>query len=403
MEIWIDGILTFAVNDAASISTNWIVPASGAHKIRFRTTNTDGFTTENVVVIFAGTTSVPGGITSGLNVWLKSESGITQNAKGFVSQWSDSSGHANHATQAVDANKPVYAQKVFGEMPGLIFNGNFLSSTTGMPAGSYTKIVRVLISDAGSGNIVSTSTNTPTMNALYVGNASPQLVHDYQFFATSPTAMPVGQSSLVDATYDASTNVGKLYLNGASVATGTANSDSTNPSYELGALNQGNTLRGAIGEVLIYNRVLADSERAAVESALNAKMALPADAPRLTYAAWANAHISVGQDATPGGDANHNGVTNFVEFALGLNPTAPGIPGILDVQSSAGLVAVTYRRPTDRTGVSYQLYESSDLQQWTAVSDYAGPASNGIEERQYTRPLSSAIRAFYKLTISSSP
>ncbi|OYV05130.1 MAG: hypothetical protein CFE26_13220 [Verrucomicrobiales bacterium VVV1] len=156
-------------------------------------------------------------------------------------------------------------------------------------------------------------------------------------------------------------------------------------------------MKGAIGEAIIYNRVLTNPERTSVEGYLANKISVPADAALLDYNTWSAATISPPADATPNGDANGNGIRNAVEFALKLSP---GNLEPLDVQAGPSAINVRYLKPTDRTGVSYQLMESFDLQTWNPVTDLPAAVSGGFEERFYSRSLAPQKKAFYKLRVT---
>ena len=45
---------------------------------------------------------------SGLQLWLKNDTGITTDSKAAVSQWDDQSGNSNHAVQATGSRRPIY-------------------------------------------------------------------------------------------------------------------------------------------------------------------------------------------------------------------------------------------------------------------------------------------------------
>lgn len=404
MEILIDGILDTAVNNAASIAANWMVPASGSHTILFRAIDHAGRAAEESVVIFAGSTAAPGGIASGLNLWLRPESGILRDANGAVSSWQDSSGNGHHCNQATAAAKPAYAGKRFGPLPGVNFDGNdFLAAGAGMSTGGYTKIVRVRLSNLSQpGNLLSSGAPSGIVrHALFMStSALPRLWHNANF-AVSATPMVAEQSHLLTGTYDSATKTGTLYLDGQQVGSSNAGANTVDPSYQLGAIAGGNFLTGSIGEAIIYNRVLNPTERASVEAYLNAKIVPPPAAPRLDYATWSAANIAPPADASAEGDANQNGIANLIEFALGLEPATSENP--LALEFDGGTVDVRYSRPTDRTGILYELQESTNLETWSTVTDLAGDATAGREERRYQRPATVPGRYYYRLRVTLIP
>lgn len=212
--------------------------------------------------------------------------------------------------------------------------------------------------------------------------------------------MVAGQGHLLVGTYDSTTKTGTLYLDGTQVGTGTATADNADPTYQLGGLAGGNFMRGTIGEAMIYNRVLNSTERASVLSYLNAKTVSPA-AVLLDYQTWSGNAIAPGSDASPSGDANHNGIANLIEFALGLGSSVA--PVTLHVLEEPGSVGVSYSRPTNRAGLAYQLLESTNLKDWSPVTDSRVAVSAGIEQRRYSRTAPSAGPVFYRLRVTLAP
>ena len=406
MEILINGILLTAVNNSGLISMDWTAPASGSHLLLFRAVDSAGRVAERSVVLIAGTGGPPAGIGSGLSVWLRPEAGIIRNSSGEVTEWLDSSGNSNACSQAITSAKPSYAEQRFGVMPGVAFDGDdFLAYSAGMSTGSYTKIARVRLSNLSQqGNIISSgsSVSNVTRHALFMsGTALPRLWHRGNF-ATSGTPMVAEQEHILIGTYDAASNTGFLYLDGLQVGTGNpANGSNVDPSYQLGSIAGGNFLAGSIGEAMIYNRVLDSSERAQIMAYLLAKSATPQPAQRLDYSTWSALQIQPPADASPAGDANLNGIANLIEFALGFE--VGGVREPLEITVSGETVQVTYSRPTNRKGVTYQLFESADLSGWTPCTDTAGSVVNGVEKRIYTRAASTPSSRFYRLLVTLEP
>ena len=398
-EVFVDGILHGSSN-SGSILSNWTVPSVGTHKIVFRATISTGRVREETVIVFAGSTAAPGGVGTGLNVWLKPEFGIIRDGSGLVSEWQDSSGNGNHCVQTTESRKPNYQANRFGKLPGVCFTGDdWLASPAGMSTGSYTKVVRVLMDDFTfpNGNILSSGATSGVRHAIYMaGTTQPRIWHGSPF-VTSSASILAGRGHVIVATYDGSAKLGKIYLDGVLTGSGTTSSNTADVSFQLGAIGGGSFMKGAIGEAIIYNRVLTDPERTSVESYLANKISVPADAALLDYNTWSATTIFPPADATPNGDANGNGIRNVMEFALKL---APGNLKTLDVQTRPSAVDVRYFKPNDRTGVSYQLIESFDLQNWNPVTDLPAAVSGGFEERFYSRSLAPQKKAFYKLRVT---
>jgi hypothetical protein len=407
MEIFINGILHTSTASVSTIQTTWTVPASGTYQIVFRATNSQANTAEASVVVLTQAYTTPGGVTSGLNVWLKPESGITRDGAGAVSYWQDSSGNNNHCAQATASAKPTYQPNQFGTMPGVVFDGgDWLTGTAGMSTGSYTKIVRVRMPDftSPSGNIVSSSATSGTRHALFMNaTAKPRMWHNAgSGFVVSTNNMVADTDYIISATYDSTNKSGILYLNGTQAGTGTATANTTDATYQLGSLASltTTTMRGSIGEVLIYNRVLTPAEQLSVVTYLQEKSQPPTDTPLLSYGDWSSTVIPSGEDSSITGDYLGNGIPNGIEFALNLDPASPSGPPPLTLLVSQENVVVSYLRPTDRTGIVYQLVESSDLQRWTPVDDHTDSVAGFMENRLFSRTPVPGQQTFFRLSAS---
>ncbi len=107
--------------------------------------------------------------------------------------------------------------------------------------------------------------------------------------------------------------------------------------------------------------------------------------PASPYDAWAATSFTAGDDTTPGGDPERDGLKNLIEFAFGLDPKSPdrrladpasladstGLP-VVSLQG-AGLAArlrVDYWVPADLAAAGLTLFPefSDDLENWTTAS-----------------------------------
>ena len=409
MEFWADGILQSRQSGGNTMSVQWSVPDSANHRLEFRATDGNGMTGSSGSYQTYGTPpSSPAAITNGLTLWLKAETGVVCDATGAVSQWQDGSGSGNSCSQSTASAKPIFTPNQFGMLPGIVFSGsNYLAGSLGVSGtGSYTKIVRVRFRDLGStiqNNILSAGTGTGTAHMFYLnGTATPKVLNG-SVFVTSTASVLADRGYVLAATYDSTTKLGQVYIDGVLAGSGTASSSTALiSSYQLGAYQGTNFLKGAIGEVLVYNRALAGSEITSLQNYMSGRMAGPADATA-TYSQWSATNIGLGKDTSATGCANRYGIANLMAYALGLNLTAATPPILLNTQLADGAISVCYNRPTNRTGIIYELQESSDLQQWTTVADTPGPVSLGIEQRNFTRMVNTDQNVFYRLRVTQSP
>ena len=116
----------------------------------------------------------------------------------------------------------------------------------------------------------------------------------------------------------------------------------------------------------------------------------------------------------PSEDPDADGVQNFVEFALGMDPDrmdarafAPGQPGLpagtFVSVDGANYLAMTVRRPVGRIGVGYVVEVSADLLTWTAATALgpAYPNGDGSETVAFRDviPVEQAARRFIRLRV----
>src|SRR4051794_29666710 len=79
------------------------------------------------------------GVTDGLRLWLRADSGITKDSTNHVSEWVDLSGRATHFTQGDLSRQPVWVGTDLGGKAAVQFDGSsriLKSASTDLQAGS---------------------------------------------------------------------------------------------------------------------------------------------------------------------------------------------------------------------------------------------------------------------------
>jgi hypothetical protein len=116
--------------------------------------------------------------------------------------------------------------------------------------------------------------------------------------------------------------------------------------------------------------------------------------------------VSAGQ-AADDYDFCGDGLTNIAKYALGLNPKLPVrtyttgfTPGKPRVETSGGQLFLIYVRPTDRTGILYQVRVSDDLKNWTPLTDQADGTSGTFERRKASVTMNAPQSKFIDLQVS---
>ena len=393
----VNGVPKFEVAGNA-LNTTWQVPANGAHLlevIAFDATNNFGTAS---VPVFVGQNASPGGVSGGLQIWLKAETGVIKDANGFVAAWQDQSGNNNHATQAMSANQPKLANNAFGVGAGVQFDGNdYLTSSTGMPTGSYTKIVRFKAFGTGlSHNLISSDvggTSAARDHAFFVPNLTPTIFHSG---STVSANQPVGSGAAVvgACTFDTAGNAANVYVDGVLRGTGNLDGPNTIASYQLGAFASGNNLVGSLAEVIVYDHVLSAAERTAVFNYLDDKYRTP-------FGLWLKSYY--GPSGSPTADAPKDGLIAAVEYGLGLDPTQnnSGTTRLPAVVRNGNTVEVTYQRATDHPDAFVELQFSAGLATWITVSDTSIGVTGNVDTRRYTATVPPGTDAgFFRLRIS---
>ena len=96
----------------------------------------------------------------------------------------------------------------------------------------------------------------------------------------------------------------------------------------------------------------------------NLSVTLAAITPTSDYDAWKNTNHVIGGTND---DDDHDGQSNFMEYAFGLDPANPSSlqPIIGKVDPATGILSYT-RRKTVLTGLAYTVWTSTNLTTWTA-------------------------------------
>lgn len=249
---------------------------------------TTGFSAQKALAQLAAPAAI-----GGLKLWLAA-GGITGLADGAtVATWPDRSGNGFNATQATEANKPLYKVNIINGRPVVRFDGT--NDTMALTGGALDIVRNVsgatifaVVKSTGAAqngrvvffanNVAATSrlslhqSVAPNWEAIYrrldadaadtltdgAANTSPHvlsLVRDYA--AATATLYVDGGSGTTDAT--------------ANTAGSTSDTASANAQIGASSAAGGNPFPGDIAEVIIYNRALTTAERKSIELMLGNK------------------------------------------------------------------------------------------------------------------------------------
>lgn len=241
-----------------------------------------------------GLAQAPGGVSSGLTMWLKPDaSGMAPVADGVaISAWNDASGLANHASQATAAARPQYYNNIFNGHAAMrssstrFFNADF----TEINDTNYT-IITVSKRLAASGGIIGLNGATSS-TGLSLGYNTSTVMRHTQY---------ANWVNLVVEAYDASTelptivagqfneSVGKTawrIRDGVNnTRTGTNRTHYFLPGTgRIGRGSANNGFTGYIAEVIMYNRTLSALELKQIHTYLSVKYGLSVPAADHLYA-----------------------------------------------------------------------------------------------------------------------
>ncbi|MEL6535918.1 MAG: Calx-beta domain-containing protein, partial [Bacteroidota bacterium] len=276
----------------------------------------------------------PGGVAPAngsdkLVLWLRADS-ISGLANGDpIPSWADMSGYGHDATQAVAANQPSFIATALNGLPAVQLDGvddyfddahsydartvfivyNFLNSLQGTPDlgqlwGAYGDNYHIAI-DTRTTNLNGFSFDGGNINgtsAQFAFNGDP-----YSLFVTNDNTTPVTRDTyqLVTAEFDATGSLSRQVIGGLL------------PNFSINDHNYG----GQILEIIVFNSVLADPERIAVETYLAGKY-----------------NLTVANDAY-GFDASHSYDLAGIGQANGEQDTQASSSSVLSLTAGAGLNA----------------------------------------------------------------
>ena len=158
----------------------------------------------------------------------------------------------------------------------------------------------------------------------------------------------------------------RAVIDGTEIGTDTANySAGSGVNWTVGdsAASNSQGLNGDIAELIIYNRVLTTQEAKQVGAYLSYKYGL-STAYTDVYGQWASGYLPA-DVSDPAADHDGDGMTNFAEYAFGLDPTkGKSCSPTTQLDGLTGTFSYTRRDPA-LTGLTYHVFTSTDLQTWT--------------------------------------
>ena len=236
-----------------------------------------------------------GGATSGLEVranlkaWFNSENGVILDRDGRVGIWEDSSGAKIRALPYVPENRPMVVQRT---RPALNFDGKAHCLVFPLDINGWSALTAIAVSapsaelDVGELGNEYAVLNFPEASSWGEMNISVGMKNVGARCGTSQTSSQLvwkrpkpiqsGEITLTMIAHDGSKLTDRLYVNGKMVLEGTDRKEKVTNCIQKAFIGNGLTYHfaGDIYEILIYNSVLTDTERASVEGYLKKKYGL---------------------------------------------------------------------------------------------------------------------------------
>jgi len=278
-------------------------------------------------------------ISNGLRAWYRADSGCFFDANsGKVRLWSDLSGNGFNLVQTNASAQPSAISSEFGDQFMLFSGSQRMIATTAdvMADASDVTVFAVVQPDA-------TQPSDATLVALGAGVSEGFRLNQNgnstnQYSLTWPRAADQSvQGTLVPVTAVANqvqvvtlTKAGTMqtgFVNGEMKATAgvAADLNTLQAQLSVGGLS-GGAFSGHVMEILVYNRALAGSERAAAEFALMSKYRLGDSDNNGLPDAWEVLHFGqLGNDRDA--DSDGDGLTNRFELQYGTDPNNPDTDG----------------------------------------------------------------------------
>lgn len=243
---------------------------------------------------------------SGLILWLKSDAGLYKdalntyaNTNDLIYKWADQSGNANDFVQGTLTQRPLLKQNVFCGKPAVYFDINRRTFLQGAVKLSGTKSVFIVYLlppfTSAAQTLLSVKTNAGEFSEVvctdFSGYKPLCFISD---LPSSPTGGYMVPASGINGTFSTTGNLISVCYNGSTIT----NCSSYDAMYDLsqaGVSNTGlfgrlpndestigarapqqnlNFLTGYIAEILVYNRVVSNVERDAINAYLVMKYGL---------------------------------------------------------------------------------------------------------------------------------
>lgn len=257
----------------------------------------------SLVVFVHAQAQSPGGVSTNLKLWLKADAGtntITNNA--VVSQWDDQGPAVKDATQAANANKPLFKDGTAGVNfnPAISFDGinDYLANTSG---GFYAKqyyVVTVntdLINSTTPGQAVFTGffDGSTDVTGFHFGSSTARYNNEVvshnisestkwgSAFTSTTASIPAGSANVFSVRTNSTSNGTDIYQNGTKINNAQSSGsfqEVTDTQYKVaGHASSISYFDGKVAEVITFSARNSDADKSKIESYLAIKYGIHLD------------------------------------------------------------------------------------------------------------------------------
>ncbi len=268
-----------------------------------------------LAILTLARSQAPGGVSGGLNVWLKADAGTssTTNAA-YLATWADQSGSGNDATQSVASAKPQYYSNIMNGNPAVKTTGPryFDVNLNGINNQNFT-IFTVTKRQSGSNfqHIIGVQQSGAYVG-LGLGYSGSSLLRFFEYgniiaIACTPYAGANEIPTILSSQFDMAAGK-KMWQIRDGVQLARSGNNKTH--YALtgnGRVGRGNDnygFNGYISEVIVYNRILTSAEKIQVHTYLSVKYGLSVPLSEHLYynePAYASDVFGIGKDVVSQG------------------------------------------------------------------------------------------------------
>jgi hypothetical protein len=224
---------------------------------------------------------------NGLVLWLRGDNGITLGSGTKITNWADSSGSGNTASQSTSSKEPTIVTGAINGLSAVAFNGtsDFLNIPSGMSNFSSGASIFAVVDPTSvtAGARILDFGNGTTSDNIYLDLPSSTGASLYTYAGssgtsvTSSSAITTGQYQLLEA-IDNGSGTATIYTNGIYGAQNTSMNTMNNLTRADCFIGQasgtGSFFKGNIAELIVFNRGVTATEQATIEGYLSSKYQL---------------------------------------------------------------------------------------------------------------------------------